>query len=202
MSDAAPSFDTTKSRLIAAASAEIRLIGAKRMTVSGIAASLGMSHANVYRFFADKTALIDAALNAWLRVLEMRLSEIVDGPDPADDKLERFLTTLARAYADALRQDPAIFRLLALPEAHCDEPVRHRRRVQGFVSRVIEEGMATRLFGGQDAARLASLALDLSHRFIDPSAMLLSDDGSAMPEARRDRTIRWAIRAITSQQRQ
>ncbi len=109
--------EATRSRLIAAATAEIRKIGPRRMTVLHVANGLGMSHANVYRHFPDKTGLIDAVLNGWLKGLEQRLGEIVEGPDPADDKLERYFATLSRAYAETLRDDPAIFRLLAEPES-------------------------------------------------------------------------------------
>lgn len=189
----------TGHRLLQAAAAEIRRIGARRLSVSALAHELGMSHANVYRFFSSREALIDAVLHAWLTQLESRLSEIVDGPDPADDKLERFLATLIRAYGETARGDPAVFDLLAVPAGDGQEAVRHRRRVGEFLGRIVEEGMATRLFGGSEARRSVQLVLDLAHRFVDPAAVRLDLAEPPIPDLRRDRVVRAAIRALTAQ---
>lgn len=195
MSPAQPT-EATRNRLIAAAAAEIRKIGPKRMAILHVAHGLGMSHANVYRHFSDKAGLIDAVLNAWLRVLEQRLGEIVDGPDPADDKLERYLATLSRGYSETFRDDPAVFRLLAEPENGATEPGRHRTRVQQQVARIVDEGISTRLFGGSEARRTQQLAVDLAHRFIDPAAIVAAGRDIAS-DGRRDRAIRAVIRALS-----
>lgn len=188
-------IESTRARLIAAAGVEIRQIGPRRMSVSGIAGKLGMSHANVYHYFADKRALVEAVLNGWLRPFEVRLQEIVDGPDPADDKLERFLTTLARAYAEVLRTEPALYRLLAEPDHAPHEVERHARRIDGWLVRIVEEGIATRLFNSGEARRGAQLAGDLSAAFCDPR-VVLARGGEGVAEPRRDRAIRAAVRAL------
>lgn len=189
--------EATRARLIAAAAAEIRKIGPKRMAILHIAVSLGMSHANVYRHFSDKAGLLDAVLNVWLRELEQRLGAIVEGPDPADDKLERYFATLSRAYVEMLKSEPATFRLLAEPERRALEPSRHRQRVQQQVSRIVEEGMSTRIFGGSEARRSVQLALDLAHRHIDPTALATAAPDLAS-DGRRDRAIRAVIRAMVA----
>lgn len=189
-------LDGTRARLIAAAALEIRQIGPRRMTVSGVAAKLGMSHANVYHYFADKSALVEAVLNAWLRGVEVRLQEVVDGPDPADDKLERFLTTLARAYAEQWRSDAAIFQLLAVPGGAMREAERHARRIEGWLERIAEEGISTRLFTGPDARRAGQLAADLCAAYCDPRVLMVRL-GEGAQEQRRDRVIRAAVRALT-----
>lgn len=190
-----PGLDTTRARILSAAALEIRQIGPRRMSVSGVAARLGMSHANVYHYFASKAALVEAVLNGWLRGIEVRLQEIVDGPDPADDKLERFLTTLARAYAEAQKGDGAVFRLLAEPVAAAREAERHARRVEGWLERIAEEGISTRLFHVSEARRAAQLASDLAAAFCDPRVVLMRA-GDAVSEPRRDRAIRAAVRAL------
>jgi AcrR family transcriptional regulator len=189
--------ETTPARVLATAALEIRQIGPKRMTVSGIAARLSMSHANIYRHFADKSALIDAVLAQFLRAIESRLSEIADGPDPADDKLERFLTTLTRAYDELLTADPAIFRLLAVPEPRAEEPERHRKRIAALLGRIVEEGMTTRLFAGSEPRRAAQMLLDLAHRFVDPATILAKLATDPASDGRRDRLVRAAVRALT-----
>jgi AcrR family transcriptional regulator len=187
----------TRARLLAAAALEIRQIGPKRLTISGIAGRIGLSHTAVYRHFEGKPALFDALLTCWLRPLETRLREIADGPDPADDKLERFLTTLARAYFETMRADPPLFHLLAEPEDGMREGERHHRRVEAWLERIAEEGIATRIFAGGEARRLVVLACDLAFRFIDPGAIWRAGSGNTLGEGRQDRVIRTVIRAMT-----
>lgn len=189
--------EAARARLISAALAEIRKVGPRRMAILHVAAGLGMSHANVYRHFADKAGLIDAVLNSWLKGLEQRLGEIVEGPDPADDKLERYFATLSRAYSETARADPALFRLLAEPEKSAQEPARHRARIEQQVMRIVEEGVSTRIFAGNDSRRTAQLAFDLMHRFMEPGALRLPG-GDAASDARRDRVIRATIRALAA----
>lgn len=189
--------EATRARLIAAATAEIRKIGPRRMAILHVAASLGMSHANVYRHFPDKAGLLDAVLNVWLKALEQRLGAIVEGPDPADDKLERYFATLSRAYAETMKEDVAVFRLLAEPEKGAAEPARHRQRVFHQVSRIVEEGISTRIFGGSEARRSVQLAFDLAYRHVEPSA-LIAADADVASDGRRDRAIRAMIRAMVA----
>ena len=48
------------SRLLAIAADQLKEFGPRHITVVGIADAAGMTHANVYRYFANKAALIDA----------------------------------------------------------------------------------------------------------------------------------------------
>ncbi len=68
-----------------------------------------MTHANVYRYFPSKAALIDAVAGQWLKRVETLIAAIADAPDPADDKLERLLQAWARTHRDLLRDDPHLF---------------------------------------------------------------------------------------------
>lgn len=188
--------EATRVRLITLASQQLRMIGASRLTITSIAAELGMSHANVYRFFPHKAALLDAVLNQWLKLLEARLADIVDGPDPADDKLERFLTTLARGYTEQSDKERSLFALLATPMPEAKEPERHNRRVLMLLTRIVEEGISTRLFGGAEAKRVVQLVFDLAHRFINPASLSMAQDKAN--DTRQDRVIRATVRSLTS----
>ena len=89
------------SRLLAIAADQLKEFGPKHITVVGIADAAGMTHANVYRYFANKAALIDAVAGQWLRGMEATIAEIADSPDPADDKLERLIQAWARVPGGA-----------------------------------------------------------------------------------------------------
>ena len=53
---------TTRVRILDAAEACLRRDGIRRTTVAGVADEAGLSRAYVYRFFADKSTLLSAAL--------------------------------------------------------------------------------------------------------------------------------------------
>ena len=153
MADFAPT-ETTRARLVEMARAHVRKYGHRRTTVVGLAADAGMTHANVYRYFPSKTALLDEVVASGLKPLEARLREAADGADPAHDKLERMLTAVYRDYRARLDDDPSLFDLLVEALVANRSSARKRRsRVQSELQRVLEEGIAAGAFAMTDGAR-------------------------------------------------
>ncbi|GEP07498.1 TetR family transcriptional regulator [Methylobacterium oxalidis] len=164
-------------RLLAIATEHLARLGPKRVTVVAVAAEAGMTHANVYRYFPSKDALLDAVAGRWLREVETRLAGIADGPDPADDKIERLLSALSAVQRDALVDEPNLFavHLDATVEAR---PIarRHRVRLRSLVERIVEEGMATGAFSARDRERAIAYIFDASYRFTHPLAIQHDSD--------------------------
>jgi AcrR family transcriptional regulator len=192
--------EPVEARILDIAREHIRRFGAARTTIVGIAREAGMTHANVYRYFASKEALFEEINASWLRPLEARLREAADGADPAYDKLERMLLAIYRAYRQKLEEDPAIFDLMidALDKAR-GSARKHRARVQSEIQRVVEDGIASGAFATTDRRRALSLIFDAAHRFIHPLSLRLDAEtpGPAL-EARFERIIELALRALRS----
>jgi len=182
--------ESNEARLVEIARAHVRKFGHARTTVVGVAAEAGMTHANVYRYFPSKTALLDEVVASGLRPLEARLREAAEGADPAYDKLERMLIAVHRDYRSKLDDDPELFDLLVdslirnRPSAR-----KHRSRVQTDIQRVYEEGVASSAFALADRRRAMSLIFDAAHRFIHPVALRLDKDVSAHAVATRFETV-------------
>jgi AcrR family transcriptional regulator len=187
-------------RLLAVAADHLKRTGARAVTLVGIAEAAGMTHANVYRYFSSKAALIDAVAGLWLKSVEALIAEIADAPDPADDKLERLIQALARAHRDLLAEDRHLF------DVYCDAAEtsraivrKHRARLRQLIERVIDEGIATGKFDPLDRERAVAFVGDAAHRFINPLAVRLDAD---MPrdiaEARLAAVIRVVLRALAS----
>ena len=182
--------ESNEARLVEIAKAHVRKFGHARLTVVGVAAEAGMTHANVYRYFPSKAALIDEVVASGLRPLEARLRDAAEGADPAYDKLERMLMEVHRDYRGKLDSDPELFDLLidALmrnrPSAR-----KHRSRVQSEIQRVYEEGVAASAFAMADRRRAMSLIFDAAHRFIHPVALRLDRDASPHAVATRFETV-------------
>jgi AcrR family transcriptional regulator len=193
-----PPAETNEARLVDIARAHVRKFGHARTTVVGVAADAGMTHANVYRYFPSKTALLDEVVASGLRPLEARLREAADGADPAHDKLERMLIAIHRDYRGKLDDDPAVFDLLIEALAR-DRPSarKHRARVQSEIQRVLEEGVSSGAFAMTDRRRAMSLIFDAAHRFIHPVALRLDSDASAGAVASRfEAVLAMTLRAL------
>ena len=189
MAIAAPT-ENNETRLVEIARAHVRKYGHPRTTVVGVAADAGMTHANVYRYFPSKTALLDEVVASALRPLEALLREAADGADPAHDKLERMLTAVHRDYRAKLDDDPCLFDLLVEALVKDRSSARkHRSRVQSEIQRVLEEGIAAGAFAMTDRRRAMSLIFDAAHRFIHPVALRLDRDASADAVAARFETV-------------
>ncbi len=190
--------EPVEGRLLAIAAEHVRRFGAARTTIVGVAAEAGMTHANVYRYFPSKVALLEDITAAWLRPLEARLREAADGADPAYDKLERMLLAVHRVYREKLDGDSALFDLLIDSLAEDRAAVRkHRARVQSEMQRVIEDGVASGAFAMADRRRAMSLVFDASHRFIHPVALRLDRQIPAPAIAQRfERIVSMTLRAL------
>ena len=198
MNARAPAPEPVESRLIAIAAEHVRRFGAARVTVVGVATEAGMTHANVYRYFPSKIALLEELTAAWLRPLEALLREAADGADPAYDKLERMLLAVHRAYRAKLDTDPALFDLLidALAKERASAR-KHRARVQSEMQRVVEEGVASGAFAMADRRRALALVFDASHRFIHPLSLRLDRETPAAALAQRfERIVSMTLRAL------
>jgi AcrR family transcriptional regulator len=191
LAEAAAPADT---RLLAIAADQLRRFGPKHVTVVGIADAAGMTHANVYRYFASKAALIDAVAGQWLRDLEAVIADIADAPDPADDKLERLLQAWARIHRDLLMEDRHLF------DGYCSATEtsralirKHRARMRVLIERVLDEGIATGKFDPRDRERALAFISDAVYRFINPLTVRLDVD---VPQDILDQRLAAMIRVV------
>jgi len=190
--------EPTDVRILRIAADHVRKYGLERTTVVSIAAEASMSHANVYRYFPSRDLLIDALTDHWLKPIEAGLHEIADAPDPADDKLERILSAIHRAYRNKVETDPNLFLIFTEAMESGRAPARrHRSRVQSEIQRVLDEGMAGRVFRPGDLRRATSLVFDGLHRFVHPVSVRLDRDiPREQIDSRFERITRVVLRAL------
>ncbi|GEO12550.1 TetR/AcrR family transcriptional regulator [Microvirga aerophila] len=162
------------SRLLAIADDQLKRLGPKQVTVVAIADAAGMTHANVYRYFPSKAALIDAVAGQWLKALETRIADIADAPDPADDKMERLIQAWSQTHRDLLTQNRHLFDVYCTATETSRALIRkHRTRMRQLIERVIDEGIATGKFEPRDREKALAYVSDAAYRFINPLAIRL-----------------------------
>jgi len=181
-------------RLLAIAADQLKEFGPRHVTVVGIADAAGMTHANVYRYFTNKAALIDAVAGQWLRGMEATIADIADSPDPADDKLERLIQAWARIHRDLLRQDRHLFDVYCTATETSRPLVRkHRARMRQLIERVLDEGIVTGKFEPRDREKAHAFISDAVYRFINPLTVRLDAE---VPQDILDQRLATMIRVV------
>jgi AcrR family transcriptional regulator len=194
------SADPIDMKLLHLAEEHVRRHGLAKTTVVGIAQEANMSHANVYRYFATKSVLIDAVIAQWLKPLELSLRDIADGPDPAYDKIEHICAVIYRNYRDKLEKDPHWFAIFAAAtEKERGVARKHRSRIRDAIQRSGEDGVGSSLFTAGNRRQLVAFVFDAFHRFIHPVSIRLDAE---IPRhemnLRFDRVADAALRAMGS----
>ena len=99
-------------RILNAAEEVLRRHGAAKTNVVDVARTLGMSHANIYRHFPSKKALLDAVAARWLGTVTAPLEVIAaDGTRTATARLTAWFHALRLAKQRKVRRDPELFRV-------------------------------------------------------------------------------------------
>ena len=191
--------DRVDARLIGIATEHVRQFGPGKMTVVAVAEAAGMTHANVYRYFPSKEALVDAVVAEALRPIEAVIADVASAPDPADDKLERLVLDLARLYRTLMEHNAPVFQLFVTATLENRAVTRrHRGRIRMLVERVVDEGITTGAFEPRDREGALSFLTDVLYRFTHPSAILAD---TRVPRDVLDRrlaaVVRVALRALS-----
>ncbi len=165
-----PRDDGMYTRILDAAEMLLRRHGLSKLNVVDVARNLGMSHGNVYRHFASKTALRSAVIDRWLnRVSEQtRLIEQKDGP--ADQRLTEWLRTLASIKQRKVSEDAEL--LQAAVQVVRDVPSvqsHHTDLLTKQVARILADGKCDgTLPRVGDPHQTAVAILDATTRFHHP----------------------------------
>jgi AcrR family transcriptional regulator len=92
----------------------LRIYGHRKITVADIADACGFSAANVYRYFSNRRAILDALASHYLRETERAaLARAICNSHSARDRLSGFLTGLNTALTMFSDREPRVSELLA-----------------------------------------------------------------------------------------
>lgn len=164
------SAEATRERIIAVAEEHFRRVGYAKTAVADIAAALGMSPANIYRFFPSKSAINDAICAKMMHEVDDMAREILARPLPAPEKLRVFLLELHRHNKSTLTHEHRIHDMVEVAmaenwpaiEAHCDSMV-------GVLAQIIGEGIRSGHFRAVPLPEFAETAFEASAKIIHPT---------------------------------
>lgn len=161
--------------IIAVAQKLFTTIGYRKTTVADIAAELGMSPANVYRFFDSKKSINEAVAELLLDGIAAELDVIARSGTPPAARLADFMRTLARLSDERFMTNSRVNDMVedAMTESW-NVCVRYAENVQAIIARIVEDGRASGDFSIEDAMVGASCVKATMTCFMHPTMMALS----------------------------
>jgi AcrR family transcriptional regulator len=175
----------TRELILAAAEKRFKHYGFTKTTIVDIADDCAMSHANVYRFFRNKTEIVDAIASGWLAKSERVCADVAARPLPAAQRLVDFVLELHRWKRREHLRGSRTHELLTLASYNGRPFVRaHLDVLAGILVEIIEDGNLRGEFTVDDPPALARAIQDATIKFCAPSLVEQYQDEPLVDQAR------------------
>jgi len=177
--------ERTRESIIETARMHLRRFGEDRMTIIGIARDLRMSHANVYRYFPGKPAIVEAVLDVWLSRVENFIREVAQREGTAAERIEAVVIELHRRRRTKFKQEPELYESFRrVIVSRSDAVARRQAKIADVFRGLIEEGIDAGEFRAVDPAAAAALLEDATAFFLHPAVMPSALDNRGEERAR------------------
>ena len=152
--------DDTRARIMETAEALFRRLGFAKTTVADIAAELGMSPANVYRFFPSKNAIVEAICQRCLSEVEEKAWAVARSKAPAAQRLERLFLEILAYHKENLITEQRVNDIVLVAIEHNWEAIRaHKDAIRNVVELILRDGIEAGEFEPVDPRETAELIM-------------------------------------------
>jgi AcrR family transcriptional regulator len=161
--------DEARARILDAAEEQFRRVGYHRTSVADIAAELGMSPANIYRFFPSRDAINESVCGRVVNEVADIASAIARANAPAMDKLDQLMTAVHR-HAKMMLVEASPMHELIVAATQQNWPIirAHIERMVTIFEAIIREGVEAGEFDVGDAAEAARAVRSAFMPFLHP----------------------------------
>ena len=190
--------DDTRALILETAEALFRRLGFAKTAVADIATDLGMSPANIYRFFPSKNAIVDAICQRCLSEVEEKAWAVSRSKAPAGQRIERlFLEILAYHKENLLTEKRVHDMVLVAMEQNWDAILAHKEVMRTVVEVILREGIEAGEFESIDPRETSQVLMRSLVGFCHPVlvAQSLQDGHDLETEARG--SVHFLLRSIT-----
>ena len=190
--------DDTRARIMDSAEALFRRLGYAKTAVADIAADLGMSPANIYRFFPSKNAIVEAICRRCLSELETQAWAVVRTKASAAERLEKLFLTILTYHKENLLEEQRVHEVvLVAMEQNWQAIAAHLDTMRTMIEVIVRDGIAAGEFDPLDARETADLIKRSMVVFTHP--ILIAECVEEHPdlEAALRQSVRFLLRAIT-----
>jgi AcrR family transcriptional regulator len=190
--------DDTRARIVEAAEALFLRLGYAKTAVADIASELGMSPANVYRFFPSKNAIVEAICQRCLVEVEEQAWAIARAKGPAADRLERLILDILKYHKENLLTETRVNDIVLVAIENSWAAIRaHKETMRTVVEVILRDGMATGELEALDPRQVSEQFMRATVSFCHP-VLVAQDlqDGEDIEGSARS-AVRFLVRAIT-----
>jgi AcrR family transcriptional regulator len=161
--------DETRARILGAAEEHFRRVGYHRTSVADIAAGLGMSPANIYRFFPSRDAINESICGRVVNEVAEIAAAIARTNAPAMLKLDQLLTAVHHHNKIMLvKARPMHELIVAATQENWPIIKAHILRMVTIFEAIIREGIEAGEFEVEDAAEAARVVRFAFMPFLHP----------------------------------
>jgi len=190
--------DDTRARIIATAETLFRRIGFAKTAVADIASELGMSPANVYRFFPSKNAIVEAICKRCLCEVEGKAWAVARSKAPAAQRLERLILEILAYHRENLVTEQRVNELVVAAIEDNWEIIRaHKDLMRNVAELILRDGIADGEFEALDPRETADLFMRSVIAFTHPLIVGQCVEEGQDLEAEARASVRFLLRALT-----
>ncbi|ANW04912.1 TetR/AcrR family transcriptional regulator [Bradyrhizobium icense] len=161
--------DEARARILEVAEEHFRRIGYHKTSVADIASELGMSPANVYRFFPSRDAINESICGRVLNEVADIASAIARTNAPAMQKLDRLLTAVHRHNKTKLVEEKHMHDLIVVAMQENWTIIKaHVERMVAIFEAIIRQGIEAAEFEVEDVAKAARAVKSAFTPFFHP----------------------------------
>ena len=195
------SSEKTVSRILAAAEEQFRRMGYAKTAVADIARALGMSPANIYRFFASKAAINEAICEKHFAEVHGILHAVMTEDGPAAERLERFIVELHRYNKTRCVSERRLHEMVAAGmEENWSAVERHIAALHAMIAALVADGVARGEFAaGVDPVDAANAICTACTGVLHPALIAQFAHKDLEEDARR--VVRYLIAALAPPKR-
>jgi len=190
--------EDTRARIMETAETLFRRLGYAKTTVADIAAELGMSPANIYRFFPSKTAIVQAMCQRCLNELEEKVWAVARSRGPAASRLERLELEILAYHKENLLEEQRVSDIVQVAmEESWAAIVAHKEVIRTAIELILRDGIEASEFELVDPHETSNLIMKAYAGYCHPVLLAQGVQEGNDLEAEARALIRFLIRAIT-----
>lgn len=187
--------DETRERIARVAEQLFRRMGFAKTAVADIASELGMSPANVYRFFPSKNAIVENICQRCLAEIEREVGRIAASSlSPQSRIIDIFLSVLRYHKDNFLAERRVHDMVLVAIEDHWENIEAHKECLRRSIEAVLADGMGAGVFEPHDTTAVSQILLGTSVRFCHPVLIAQGIDEDLEGQLRT--TLQFVLRSI------
>ncbi|WP_374614450.1 TetR/AcrR family transcriptional regulator [Sphingorhabdus sp.] len=154
----------------------VRKRGGVDLSMTELATAAGMSPANVYRFFENKEALLEAAAGRWFAPKIAIMEEVVAADLPSREKMFQFFASRFALMRDQFHEDPDMFKsYLELGDQHFEVVRGYVDLGDHYLSEIVVQAMDEGYLPDLSIDDAVSLINQMVQCYCNPEALLYLD---------------------------